>query len=180
MGWMSFHLSKGESAKAYLDNVYGGMIYDKSGDPIIERKILKSVLVNFKEYYCALSIVNHMTGAKRVVAGVAKIEYNNKDFHNFSYKAMDETYGPFLYNCPESVFNLLTETDNEFAIEWREKQKKIIDQKKILSSMIQGSEIFFKMNEQSQPRILTKRGKIWTDGFYRYRTSILLNRFSLT
>ena len=93
---------------------------------------------------------------------------------------MDETYGPFLYNCPESVFNLLTETDNEFAIEWREKTKKIIDQKKILSSIIPGSEIFFKMNEQSEPIVLTKRGKIWTDGVYRYRTSILLNRFSLT
>ena len=62
----------------------------------------------------------------------------------------------------------------------REKTKKIIDQKKILSSIIPGSEIFFKMNEQSETRVLTKCGKIWTDGFYRYRTSILLNRFSLT
>ena len=180
MGWISLHLSKGESAKAYLDNVYGGIIYDKSGEPIIEHKILKSVLVNFREYYCALSIVDNRTGSKRVIAGVAKIEYNNKDYYDFSYKAMDETSGPFLYNCPESVFNLLTETDNEFAIEWREKQKKIIDQKKILSSMTPGSEIFFKMNEQSETRVLTKCGKIWTDGFYRYRTSILLNRFSLT
>lgn len=180
MGWISFHLFKGESAKAYLDNVYGGIIYDKSGEPIIERKVLKSALVNFREYYCALSIVDNRTGSKKVVAGVAKIEYDNKDFDNFSYKAMDETYGPFLYNCPESVFNLLTETDNDFAIEWREKQKKIIDQKKVLSSMIPESKIFFKVDEQSQPRVLTKRGKIWTDGFYRYRTSTLLNRFSLT
>lgn len=124
MGWISFHLFKGESAKAYLDKVYGGIIYDKSGESIIERKVLKSALVNFREYYCALSIVDNRTGSKKVVAGVAKIEYDNKDFDNFSYKAMDETYGPFLYNCPESVFNLLTETDSRFAIEWREKQKK--------------------------------------------------------
>lgn len=36
-------------------------------------------------------------------------------------KAIDESSGPFVYDCPQSVFKLLTPTTSEFAKEWREK-----------------------------------------------------------
>ena len=37
----------------------------------------------------------------------------------FYYKDMDETYGPCYYDCPKSILNLLSDTDNEFALAWR-------------------------------------------------------------
>ena len=36
-----------------------------------------------------------------------------------SLKAIDESSGPFSYDCPKSVFKLLTPIKSEFANEWR-------------------------------------------------------------
>lgn len=37
----------------------------------------------------------------------------------FMVKEMDETVGPFYYQCPMNILKLLTPTDNEQANEWR-------------------------------------------------------------
>lgn len=37
----------------------------------------------------------------------------------FAYKDMDETMGPFYYDCPNSILRLLTPTKNERANNWR-------------------------------------------------------------
>lgn len=37
----------------------------------------------------------------------------------FSYKYMDETVIPYYYDCPESILKLLSDTDNENALEYR-------------------------------------------------------------
>ena len=37
----------------------------------------------------------------------------------FCYKDMDETMGPFYYDCPTSILKLLTPTENETANKWR-------------------------------------------------------------
>lgn len=37
----------------------------------------------------------------------------------FCYKDMDETMGPFYYDCPMSILKLLTPTKNETANKWR-------------------------------------------------------------
>ena len=34
---------------------------------------------------------------------------------------MEETMGPCYYNCPKAIIDLLTETTNEWALEWRRK-----------------------------------------------------------
>lgn len=40
---------------------------------------------------------------------------------NFGMKFMDEECGPFKCECPKSVLDALSPTDNRYAIEWREK-----------------------------------------------------------
>ena len=44
-----------------------------------------------------------------------------KEYFNFGYKDMDETMGPGDCNCPKSIIALLSETDNEYALYWRQK-----------------------------------------------------------
>ena len=36
-------------------------------------------------------------------------------------KTMDETMGPFYYDCPKRILKMLSPTDNEAALEWRRK-----------------------------------------------------------
>lgn len=43
----------------------------------------------------------------------------NKD--KFYYKDMDETCGPCYYDCPKSILDLLSDTDNKRANSWRQK-----------------------------------------------------------
>ena len=44
-----------------------------------------------------------------------------KDYYNFAYKPMDETMGPYCYDCPVSILKLLSDTDNDYALAWRQK-----------------------------------------------------------
>ena len=43
-----------------------------------------------------------------------------KEDNSIGYKMMDETCGPFAYNCPQKYLKKSTST-NEIAIEWRKK-----------------------------------------------------------
>ena len=41
---------------------------------------------------------------------------------------MSEDMGPYYFDCPEGILNLLTETDNEHALKWREScRNKLLD-----------------------------------------------------
>ena len=60
----------------------------------------------------------------------------------FGYKDMDETCGPYCYDCPISILKLLSETDNGFALQWREKcwEKHNSDEKNILKRLSMAQE----------------------------------------
>lgn len=49
---------------------------------------------------------------------------NMSDYYNFGTKYMDETVGPVEAECPISIINLLTPTNDEYARIWRERCKK--------------------------------------------------------
>lgn len=51
----------------------------------------------------------------------ALIALTDIDGHEFGYKDMDETMGPYCFDCPNSILKLLTPTDNEYAKDWRKK-----------------------------------------------------------
>ena len=46
---------------------------------------------------------------------------DNRNLFNFGYKDMDETCGPWQDRCPKSILDLLSPTDNEFALDWRKR-----------------------------------------------------------
>lgn len=39
----------------------------------------------------------------------------------WSYKPIDETFGPYYHGCPKRIINKLSPTDSLYAIEWRRK-----------------------------------------------------------
>lgn len=69
---------------------------------------------------------------------------DTKEYFNFSYKDMDETCGPYQYDCPKGILDLLSPTDNEFALKWREECRRTLAKKKdsnALNNLPFGTEI---------------------------------------
>lgn len=86
------------------------------------RRVLDSAIVGMREYYAA---VEHTKpdGTRVVWAAVFMLQFVPKahDGLTFGYKDMDETCGPYAWRCPERILALLTETDSEYANNWRAK-----------------------------------------------------------
>ena len=108
MGWTEYHATYYKNGKvdrkAECDNLWNK-----------DCKVLKSAMKG-KIYYCALQTPEgDVIGQVVITSGT-----NRRDpYFNFGYKAMDETDGPYYYDCPKSILNLLTPTDNEYANQWR-------------------------------------------------------------
>lgn len=78
------------------------------------RRVLKSAMVG-STYYGAIEHIKP-NGDRRVWCAIFLTSVDGWDF---GYKDMDETCGPYQYDCPKSILDLLTPTDNEFALKWR-------------------------------------------------------------
>ena len=121
MGWTTYRATKYKrngavDRKAELDNGY------RWGD---KYEVLKSAMVG-STYYAAVKYKE--TGA--VFAAVFLTATYGKEYHNFGYKDMDETCGPGEAKCPIGILALLTETESEWANQWREKCRKYHTDKK--------------------------------------------------
>lgn len=60
---------------------------------------------------------------------------NSRDYFNFSYKDMSENSGPYKCDCPKGILDLLSPTDNEYALEWRKKCRENIARRNSLTSL---------------------------------------------
>jgi hypothetical protein len=111
MGWSYYHATKYKSngsvdRKAEID-------HSGWGDKL---EVLKSSMVG-STYYAAVR--NKETG--KVWCAVFLTATVGKDHFNFGYKDMCESMGPTEAKCPVGILNLLTDTDDEYAIKWRER-----------------------------------------------------------
>lgn len=180
MGWTSYHATFYKNGivdrKAEIDSMWND---DKC-------KVLKSTMKG-SVYYGAIK------KEEKVFAVVFLTSVDNKDYFNFSYKDMDETMNPFYYDCPVGILKLLTETDSEYALEWRKKCNEKHEQKKAESSdpnslkkLSVGTKIVFiakygtNANEAGDEITLTKvtnfNGKsFWYGLGYRWKESIIKN-----
>ncbi len=87
----------------------------------VTMKVLRSALVRMRTYYAALEYARLTTGERSIVGIVCLVRYNPRDREGyiFGYKDMEESMEPYESECPERILDLLTPTDNQYAIEWR-------------------------------------------------------------
>ena len=127
MGWLEYraeHYKNGKvDRKAEMDSKYNWE------DESRKVEVLKSSMVG-STYYAAVKSLNKTNGYECVTAVICLTSTNAKDYFNFAYKDMDETMGPYKYDCPKGILELLTPTDNEYANKWRELCRERLAEKK--------------------------------------------------
>ena len=93
-------------------------------------KVLKSAMVG-SVYYAAVKNLVKCIGNNEEGRGVyvpidngrvwGAVFLTSVEKGEFYYKDMSEDVGPAESKCPVSIINLLSETDDEFALNWRER-----------------------------------------------------------
>jgi hypothetical protein len=130
MGWDYTHAthytSKGTvDRKAEVDTLYN---WKEEGYKKVE--VVKSVMVG-RVYYAAIKVTHYKTGIEEIKAAVVLTAIDSRrGYFDIGMKTMDETMGPCEATCPASILNLLTPTDDEWAIEWRNRCRANIEKKK--------------------------------------------------
>ena len=94
-------------------------------------KVIGCAVKGMRTAYLAYEITKD--GERKVFAFVCLLNYS-KDHYNFGYKDMDESMGPYYYDCPKRILDLLTPTDNVNALEWRKECLKRLSEKDSLNS----------------------------------------------
>ena len=116
MGWTEYHAPCYKNGKidrrAEMDTYYN---WEDENHKV---EVLKSSMVG-STYYAAVKSINKTNGYEGVNAVICLTSTNIKDYFNFAYKDMDESCGPYKYDCPKGILDLLTPTENEYALEWR-------------------------------------------------------------
>jgi hypothetical protein len=116
MGWLEYraeHYKNGKvDRKAEMDSKYNWE------DESRKVEVLKSSMVG-STYYAAVKSFNKTNGYECITAVVCLTSTNSKDYYNFAYKDMDESMGPYKYDCPKGILDLLSPTESEYANEWR-------------------------------------------------------------
>ena len=120
MGWLSMQTLGGHATpKAYLDAQF---TYNR---PDHTSRVLKSALRG-KVWYAAVEYesrdVTTEAQNRLVYAAICLIRLNPRaaDGYIFAYKSMDESVGPFAYDCPSGILDLLTPTQYPHARQWRD------------------------------------------------------------
>ena len=143
MGWTTYHVDPWNGKidrKAECDRVYAG-----ENERTIW-KVLKSAM-NGSTYYAAVERTDKETGESYVFGAVCLTSVDNSNYHeNFGYKDMDESMGPAQSKCPNSILDLLSETENEWALAWRKRCREYNANKNRLGKLPIGTVIEFELN----------------------------------
>lgn len=106
MGWVTYYVPENEIDRlAECRKIFGR---EPSWATIIKDALVGEV------YYAAMR-------STRTGKVWALVVLTNVENYEFGYKDMDETVGPCYYDCPNSILNLLSPTDSDYAKEWRAK-----------------------------------------------------------
>ena len=121
MGWFGIH----------MDKPLKEWVYDINND---KYEVLDYTLVNLKVIYCAV----REKSTNKVHCQTYLVHWTPKDYNNFTYKPISEFCGPYTYECPKKIFDLLTpltdeDDPNGWARNWRENVTKYHEKKKELN-----------------------------------------------
>ena len=153
MGWTTTHKPSHISAKDYIEQ---NLLTWTS--PTHDYRVLDGGVKNFRTYYGAVECVTKATGERRVFAMIVLLQYYKNDYHNFGYKDMDETCGPYHADCPERILKLLTETPSQHANDWRAACWAKINAKKTRPIITVGASIKYSGVDYQVTAVLGRRG----------------------
>jgi hypothetical protein len=117
MGW-TFMQKPYQGTRVYMDSLATFEDTEKTS------RVLRSSIVNRTEYYAAVEVTPKDGKPVYVYCLVAMLKHvpKDRDGYTFGYKDMSDSMGPYLYNCPKAILDLLTlEGANEYALQWRDK-----------------------------------------------------------
>lgn len=136
MGWMYMHRDKGVTDKEFFSKEFN---YSENGNEgrVIETSRKGSIV------YIAYQTRRDDSDTYRVSAIVCLTSWNHKEKFNFGYKDIDESMGPVECNCPEKILDLLTPTEQEYAVKWRNKCRDNIKRHKNLPKLSEGMIVDF-------------------------------------
>jgi len=98
MGWTFLHRAKGLRTEDIFRQDFG-------------EGVLRFRLVGRSEAYMA-----YRTGKGPVIGLVCLTQYRSRDRCNFGYKDMDESMGPYYYNCPKEILEMLSPLEEVYAL----------------------------------------------------------------
>ena len=186
MGWTYYHATK------YKAN--GKVDVAKEVESLIDLryKILKGSVVG-NAYYMAVKDTE-----TEKVTGYVVLFRQVRDAYNFGYKLISEEAGPCECDCPKSILDLLSETDSEWAMDWRRKcvirseikareRSKIAELKKLPLNAVIEFYAEFTSNDGSVgkgdmvqlKKILYGGKEIWFDGKYRWKPSLISEHYAV-
>lgn len=141
MGWTGYHATHYDKR----GNIDRRAECDERMSGETERatwEVLKSSLVG-SVYYAAIRRTDKKTGENHVFGCVCLTSVDNSDYFNFSYKDMSEDMGPGESRCPVSILDLLSPTESEYAIAWRQRCRENAKNKNTLGRLPVGTVIEF-------------------------------------
>ena len=152
MGWTEYRASYFKSGK--VDRKAECDAYFLEGHNRGHFDVLKSVVIG-SVYYAAIKNRMRYLGESDSYEPIddgkvwCAIFLTSISGNNFSYKDMDETMIPCYYDCPESILKLLSDTNNENALEYRRlcREKKKEKKKRSLSALPVGTVLKWKIGE---------------------------------
>lgn len=124
MGWSYSHKPKGQTVRSFLEERFN-CVNDTGSWKILDCKS------SIHEAYLALEVI-HTGKERRVIGVVCLLGYDKKSDYNFGFKEMDESMGPYYFNCPASILDKLTPTDNDQSLKWRAKCRENVSKGKAL------------------------------------------------
>ena len=108
MGWTYQHRDTGTKVVDFLKSQFNSE----------KHEIIAGSVVHYRTAYLACK--DKITGA--VFALVCLLDYKRNDYYNFGYKDMSEDEGPYYFECPRKIIELLTTAPiTETARIWRQR-----------------------------------------------------------
>lgn len=138
MGWTceynaKYHKPNGSvDRKKCLDAILTWENKSMGNGEYVGFRILKSAMVG-REYYAACEKYLVKEGKEErmcVFAFICLTCGKGRDGTEWGYKDMEENCGPYYTKCPNSILDLLTPAQSEWASEWRERCREYHKQKK--------------------------------------------------
>lgn len=132
MGWTSYHATHYKK-NGTIDRKAECDAYFMEGLNRGYYEVLKSAMVGSTYYAAVKALKRYQKGSdEKIVEDIPEEEQkvwavvfltltDKKDYYNFSYKPMDEFVGPCESCCPKAILNLLSPTDEEWALDWRKR-----------------------------------------------------------